>query len=295
MTRSRIVLSTAVFAVVAAGVAYLGLRVYRERQFFALSDPTGSIESAVLDERRPYAVRLPAGYRIDDTTRYPVLYVLDAAAQLTHTFETATQLAAAAAIPPLIVVGISTVDSDTRARDLTPPRAWSSAPAGAGRFLEFLRSELLPRIEKDYRTARPRILAGWSLGGTFVLHAQVAAPKLFDGLFVHSAFFRSAADPQISQFVAGLGNAAVDSSFLFISVGNREREEERAGFSAIEAALTKDARPELRWMSERTSGDHDSNPRIATSVGLCRMFASSAPNATPSRSSVCRVEPQPSR
>ena len=67
-------------------------------------------------------------------------------------------------MPALIVVGIGNTD---RTRDLTPSRAKvESYPTSGGgdKFLEFIQSELIPEIEKRYRTAPYRIFAGHSFG-----------------------------------------------------------------------------------------------------------------------------------
>src|SRR5438067_1618561 len=78
-------------------------------------------------ESRRVLVSLPASYKNDDQ-RYPVLYVLDADAQLEHTVASADALAAVLRIPDLIIVGVTHTD---RQKDLTPN-------GGADRFGELL-------------------------------------------------------------------------------------------------------------------------------------------------------------
>jgi predicted alpha/beta superfamily hydrolase len=61
-------------------------------------------------------------------------------------------------------------------------------PTGdAGNFLKFIRDELMPAVEKEYR-ADPsrRILVGHSYGGLFAAFALFEAPDLFDSLIVGS-------------------------------------------------------------------------------------------------------------
>jgi predicted alpha/beta superfamily hydrolase len=61
-------------------------------------------------------------------------------------------------------------------------------PTGdAGSFLKFIKDELIPMVEKDYR-ADPsrRILVGHSYGGLFALFALFEAPGLFDTLIIGS-------------------------------------------------------------------------------------------------------------
>jgi predicted alpha/beta superfamily hydrolase len=53
---------------------------------------------------------------------------------------------------------------------------------GAGRFLKFIHTELIPVIEADYRaSSAERILAGHSAGGLFALYALFQQPGLFSG------------------------------------------------------------------------------------------------------------------
>jgi predicted alpha/beta superfamily hydrolase len=80
-------------------------------------------------------------------------------------------------IPEMIVVAVSNTN---RTRDLTPTKSksgigWNNdaqalASSGVGdNFLRFLETELLPQIDKDYRTLPYRLLVGHSLGGLFVI------------------------------------------------------------------------------------------------------------------------------
>jgi len=51
-------------------------------------------------------------------------------------------------------------------------------PNGSGdRFLAFLKDEMIPTVEREYRTQRPRMLAGWSRGGLFVVYSLLAVPN----------------------------------------------------------------------------------------------------------------------
>src|SRR5215471_1297171 len=110
------------------------------------------IESKVLGETRFYLVHKPSNY---DSRKdaFPVLYLLDGDSNLNHTSAAAELLAGNGRIPELLIVGVSNTD---RARDLSPPLS-AGAPAigtkpAADKFLAFLAEELVPTIERDYRT-----------------------------------------------------------------------------------------------------------------------------------------------
>lgn len=140
------------------------------------------IHSQILDEDRDYRVSLPASYRWAANRRYPVLYLLDGRTRFGHTATSVETLAAAGDIPEMIVVGIDS--TKRRTRDFTPTD-WEAITGGGGAddYKRFVSAELIPSIEREYRTNGYRILSGHSLGGTFVLHCLSAEPTLFHAYF----------------------------------------------------------------------------------------------------------------
>ncbi|MGE0441303.1 MAG: alpha/beta hydrolase [Gemmatimonadales bacterium] len=149
---------------------------------------TFKMTSRLLSEERTIDVTLPRGYQANPG-RFPVIVVLDAESQHEVVAAAARFYGSTGAMPPAIVVGIRNTD---RTRDLTPPSRDGFRPppdagtsvGGADRFLSFITGELLPRIDRDYRTAPMRVLVGHSLGGLFALHALGAQPDLFTGYVV---------------------------------------------------------------------------------------------------------------
>ncbi len=137
------------------------------------------LRSQVLAEDRSYRVSLPATYHWATNRRYPVLFVLDGQTRFASGAASVETLAAGGDIPEMIVVGI---DSTQRTRDFTPTNGDAVAGAGgADKFKSFLSTELLPSIDKEYRTNGFRVLSGDALGGLFVLHCLSAEPALFRG------------------------------------------------------------------------------------------------------------------
>jgi predicted alpha/beta superfamily hydrolase len=145
-------------------------------------------ESRTLGETRTIDVSLPEGYETSLDRRYPVLVVLDGEFEHGIAVAIARFYAVASQIPPLIVVGIRNTN---RMRDMTPePVAGFTLPpdaadaGGAERFLGFIADELLPYLDRSYRTAPLRVLAGHSLGGLFALYTLAHRPDLFTGYVV---------------------------------------------------------------------------------------------------------------
>jgi len=144
------------------------------------------LPSTVLGEERRILVSTPADYGRGQE-RYPVLYLTDGDAHLTHTRGTVDFLARNGLMPNLIIVAIPNTN---RTRDLTPTRAFRKLPdgsrrevpnsGGAGKFLDFFEKELFPYVEANYRTSPYRIFAGHSLGGMLALHILLERPGLFN-------------------------------------------------------------------------------------------------------------------
>lgn len=139
------------------------------------------IASEALGETRHVEVHLPASYAWAAERRYPVLYLLDGQTHGGHAVASSDFLAAQGELPELIVVSVY---STVRVRDFTQtdwPERWIGG-GGAAHFTRFLMTELIPRIERDYRTLRTppfRILAGHSASGQFVLHQLAIEPAGF--------------------------------------------------------------------------------------------------------------------
>lgn len=239
--------------------------------------------SAALDEVREYTVRLPDGYARTPRRRYPVAYVLDGPPLDGHTAVAARTLAREGAAPGLIVVGIPNMRRGGRARDFLPPavrftrRDGSSFTGGADRFLRFLRDELAPRVEAEFRAAAPRMIVGHSLGAIFVTWSLTVAPELFAARFAHSpAIWR---DEDV--VVAGVGRwlaATRDSDgFFYLSVGANEGTGMQSAYHKLQALLAmRAAGAGLRWHADITpDAVHETNVERASLPALRAYFAPS--------------------
>jgi hypothetical protein len=227
-----------------------------------------TLRSTILGEERPYLVYTPPGYDAGDQ-RYPVIYLLDGDAHFHHATGIAEFLSAENRMPPAIVVGIANTD---RSRDLTPTRQPEPASSGgADRFLEFLASELIPRIERDYRTAGLRILAGHSFGGLFAVHALISRPELFDLHIAASPSLQWDGElmaKRIEPLLAG----TIDEH-LYFTLGT-EPAEITAGNRHFAELLAKRAPKTLRWTFELMEAeDHGSVVHRTIYRGLETFFA----------------------
>lgn len=149
-----------------------------KRDYFATTPP--SIFSTNLNETRRYRVYLPRGYAEHPNRRYPVLYmhdgqnIFEAGAfgswNMASPLETLTS---GGQMREAIVVGVD--NTANRLRDYLPPGDTISG-SGAGwadKYARFLRDELKPLIDANYRTktdAPNTLTMGSSMGGVVSLY-----------------------------------------------------------------------------------------------------------------------------
>lgn len=136
------------------------------------------IASKVLNENRKIWVYSPdnTSQSTNAGKRYPVLYLLDGDAHFFSTVGIVQQLSQAngnGVLPEMIVVAI---ENTNRLRDLVPPEDLTKTNP----FVEFLSTELMPYIDKNYNTAPYKLLVGHSLGGLTVIDILAKSPELFN-------------------------------------------------------------------------------------------------------------------
>ena len=144
----------------------------------------------VVGESYIIQVGLPIGYAPSKKS-YPVLYVLDGDKSFGMTKEIADWLMWSKEIKDIIVVAI-TYGKGTdewwqrRARDYSHcddtiiAKGWFRETGGADNFLKFIKNELFPAIQKNYKTSQDSTaIMGLSFGGTLASYVLFTQPDLF--------------------------------------------------------------------------------------------------------------------
>jgi uncharacterized protein len=133
-------------------------------------------------------ILLPADYAQNEGKIYPVLYVLDGQWDFKLYDSIYGGLYYDQFIPEMIIVGITysgqSPDYEAlRAMDFTPvPVGYHPGSGDAPKFLSFIKEELFPLIESNYRVdPSRRVLTGSSYAGLFTLYALFSDPSLFSG------------------------------------------------------------------------------------------------------------------
>ena len=151
------------------------------------------IQSKELSEKRILNIYLPEGYNKNDTTKYPVVYLLDGSADEDfihivglYQFNSFPWINR---VPKSIIVGIATVD---RRRDFTFPTRIEAdkkrypTTGHSEQFINFIEKELQPYVEKNYKTTSSKTIIGQSLGGLLAAEILLKRPTLFNQYIIVS-------------------------------------------------------------------------------------------------------------
>lgn len=233
-----------------------------------------TIKSSVLGEERTILVRTPAGYD-GNALKYPVLYMTDGDAHIGHTGSTVEFLARNGRMSEMIVVGITNTD---RTRDLTPNKAvganaaQSPTAGGADNFLKFIATELIPEIEKRYRTQPYRVLAGHSLGGLFVVHTLITRPELFNSYVAVSPSLQWSDEATLKRAAEFFKTRQELRATLVATLGNEPGAIGEA-FVEFKALLATTKIKGFEWEAEQmTDEDHGSVVLRSHYVGLKKTY-----------------------
>jgi predicted alpha/beta superfamily hydrolase len=119
-----------------------------------------SFKSDKLGESREITIGLPASYEKNPNKKYPILVLLDGDYLFDPFYGALSYGSYWDDIPETIIVGISQNKNDERIEDSNYDEADGLPTEKGAKFFEFIGGELLPYIEKKYRVAPFRIIAG---------------------------------------------------------------------------------------------------------------------------------------
>jgi hypothetical protein len=271
--KRRLHISCVLFSVLAWAVCSLG----QNHADCVSSGQTVEIPSKNLKQSRSLTISEPEGYE-NGADAYPVLYLLDSEANFEYTAPIVHYLAENERIPEMIVVAIHSGDTSGRNHDLTTPsqseidNRSSPGNGGADAFLSFISDELIPYVEKNYRTRPYRILVGHSFGGLFAIHTLIEKPKLFNAYI--------AIDPTVSwnngadivrarQFLSNVQELQAD---VFVTAANAFGRTEpgiKDLVAALDANRARGFRWNFKWMKDE---NHLTIPLPSIYYGLNWMF-----------------------
>src|SRR6478752_4282412 len=139
--------------------------------FFSVSSfsqiKTINFDSGKLHGKRELYVSLPASYEKNPTKKYPLLVLMDGDYLLNPFLAALNYGKHWDDLPEVIIVGISQGKNDQRAMDCGLDETTGMPDGKSADFFDFISLELIPAIQRDYRTTNFKIIAGHDITAAF--------------------------------------------------------------------------------------------------------------------------------
>jgi hypothetical protein len=210
------------------------------------TEPDHTIFSKIRGRGYQLYISLPKNYSTKDTITYPGLYFLDGEYAFPATRGTREVLDWGNEIEDVIIVGIGSGLNflswyNDRFDDYTPSRdmVWENdatygknailkgafTTGGAAEFLKAMKTEIIPFIDKNYKTNADRGITGHSAGGLFTAYCLISSDGYFTRFGISSPSFWWDNHKLLNQAVAQFRENKtwdIPQTKIFISVGGKE-------------------------------------------------------------------------
>ncbi len=226
-----------------------------KQQTLDYSQHTHTFKSTVLNEERSVVVQLPKSYQTNPDKVYPVIYRLDGAGNIPLASAVIERLQNDNRAPEVIIVAI---ENTSRLRDMYPtvnkePQGPVGEGGGAAKFLAFFEQELIPLVNKNYRTHDYKVIAGASAGGVFALYALQDKPELFQAHIAYSPAVWWNYGASVKSTKSFLAKSKDLNNYVYINIGE-EAGIMRERYDDLQQSLQSNKLANLRFFSDAFAG-----------------------------------------
>ena len=219
---------------------------------------THTISSTFLEADRQIQVYIPDSYSESDK-KYPVLFILDGQRLFPYGISLLKSFTQFKQTPEFIVVGITN----------TYPHRFGHFSDPEKKFSSFIKEEVLPFIDTNYRTSSERLLFGWEYGGSFVIQMLLDTPELFNAYMAASPFPIAQKIDAIAAFLQK--HPTIDRS-LYFSVSPHEGNV-NIGTDKLDSLLQVKAPKSTHWTYKKLAdAAHRSTPYMTLYKGITQFY-----------------------
>ena len=211
-----------------------------------------TINSSILKGERGFQVYLPKNYH-DSEKKYPVLYILDGQLHFKNGVAIQESLQVPGAIPEMIIVGLQ--NNYPRRTDIK----WSKKET----YYSFLADELIPYIDKTYKTSKTRVLFGWEMSAFISSYMLLNEEPLFDGVILSNG-----GSPTVEMVEAFKKGSNLSNYYLYMT--NSKKDIYTIEYTNDLAKLLENEAPKnLKWIYKKFDNEtHETLPYLTMYYGL---------------------------
>lgn len=204
---------------------YIYSIIFTSILIFSFSQKTiqWDFHSNILNTNRKIDISLPKNYD-SDSMNYPVIYALDGENLFSVLQGTLTFYSETDKIPACILVAIQQNYQDSldknykRWIDCSYSNKTGMLDETGLKFKSFLTEELIPEVNKKFRTTRFKAIVGHSFTANYVNYFLLDKTPVFDAYISISPYFAEKSLDSLYQSVAELNQ----NIYYFLSVGDRD-------------------------------------------------------------------------
>ena len=217
------------------------------------------INSDILKEKREISIYLPENYQ-DTETDYPVLYILDGQRYFLNGVLYQNTLKWKEKTPDFIVIGLNTHNRKRRKLFFDDSKI----------FIDFLDKELIPYVDRNYRTSSKRLFFGWEMAGGLAIELLAQPQSLFSAYLIASPTHINKA--RLDLLKNKLTQSDNASEFIYFSISPLETWS-IPSLENLSKVLKKHASEGLIWHYKTLEGEnHHSTPTKGIHEGLNKYF-----------------------
>ncbi|WP_293875278.1 alpha/beta hydrolase-fold protein [Flavobacterium sp.] len=211
---------------------------------------TDSISSKKLNEQRQITIGLPPSYEKHPNQKYPVLILLDGDF-LFDPFQGAMSYGYYwDDLPEVIIVGIIQNKKNVRETDCALDKTTGLPTEKGESFFEFIGMELLPYIEKKYRTAPFKMIAGLDTTASFLNCYLYKDNPIFDAYISMSPELPTGMEEQIPDRLTAIQKPI----FYYHSSADGDVKKMRNRILALDEVAKKINKPTLNYRFDDFKG-----------------------------------------
>ena len=211
---------------------------------------TDTISSQKLNEDRQIFIGLPPSYDKNPDQKYPILLLLDGDF-LFDPFQGALSYAYYwDDIPEVIIVGISQNKNNERETDCMADETTGLPSEKGESFYEFIGMELIPYIQKKYRTAPFKIIAGLDTTAAFSNFYLYKDNPVFDAYISMSPELATGMEEQIPDRLSAIEKPI----FYYHSTADGDLKKMRKRIQTMDELVKKITKPTLNYKFDDFKG-----------------------------------------
>ena len=211
---------------------------------------TEEVFSPKLNEKREITIGLPPSYLTNPNKKYPLLIVLDGD-YLFDPFQGALNYGAYwDDLPEVILVGINQNKNNERETDCTIDQSTGLPDEKGNQFFEFIGMELVAYMEKKYRIAPFKIIAGHDITAGFLNFYLYKEKPLFDAYISMSPELATA----MEQNIPDRFNVLEQPIYYYQSTADGDVKKMQARIKELDNTLKTITKPTINYKFDEFKG-----------------------------------------